>query len=106
MVSAGYDGHYADPVGNMDVDSRVFWSFGRFVQKMVNATNARGSVWTLEGGYNPFVLGPSIRASLDGLSGKDVPKLDDQIEREEYQHIVDANDEIIDKVLETVKPHW
>jgi acetoin utilization deacetylase AcuC-like enzyme len=106
MVSAGFDAHYADPVGNMDVDSRIFWRFGSFVQKMVNATDARGSVWTLEGGYNPFVLGPSIRASLEGLSGKDVPKLDDQIEREMYQHITDANDEIVDKVLETVKPHW
>lgn len=106
MVSAGFDAHYADPVGNMDVDSRIFWRFGKFVQKMVSATDARGSVWTLEGGYNPFVLGLSIRASLEGLSGKGVPKLEDQIEREVYQHIVDANDEIVDKVLETVKPHW
>ena len=31
MVSAGFDAHYADPVGNMDVDSRVFWRFGKFV---------------------------------------------------------------------------
>jgi acetoin utilization deacetylase AcuC-like enzyme len=106
MVSAGYDAHYADPVGNMDVDSRIFWKFGNFVRKIVNATGAKGSVWVLEGGYNPFALGPSIRASLEGLSGKDTPILDDQIERETYQHIIDANDEVVDKVLETIKPHW
>jgi acetoin utilization deacetylase AcuC-like enzyme len=106
MVSAGYDAHYADPVGNMDVDSQIFWRFGKFVQKMVNSTKAKGSVWILEGGYNPFALGPSIRASLEGLLGKDVPKLDDQIEREVYQQIIDANDEVVDKVLETLKPHW
>jgi len=106
MVSAGYDAHYADPVGNMDVDSQIFWRFGKFVRKMVNATKAKGSVWVLEGGYNPFALGPSIRASLEGLMSKDVPKLDDQIEREVYQQIIDANDEVVDKVLETLKPHW
>lgn len=106
MVSAGYDAHYADPVGNMDVDSWIFWRFGNFVRKIVNATSAKGSVWALEGGYNPFTLGPSIRASLEGLSGKEAPILDDQIERETNQHIIDANDEVVDKVLETVQPHW
>jgi acetoin utilization deacetylase AcuC-like enzyme len=106
MVSAGYDAHYADPVGNMDVDSQIFWRFGSFVREMVKATGAKGSIWVLEGGYNPFSLGPSIRASLEGLFGKDVPKLEDQIEREEYQLIIDANDEVVDKVLETMKPHW
>jgi acetoin utilization deacetylase AcuC-like enzyme len=106
MVSAGYDAHYADPVGNMDVDSEIFWKFGVFIREIASATGAMGSVWILEGGYNPFILGQSIRASLEGLFGKDMPKLDDQIEREDYKHIRDANNEILDKVLETVEPHW
>ena len=106
MVSAGYDAHYADPVGNMDVDSQIFWRFGSFVREMVKTIGAKGSVWVLEGGYNPFTLGLSIRASLEGLIGKDTPSLEDQIEREEYQHIIDANDEVVDKVLETIEPHW
>ncbi len=106
MVSAGYDAHYADPVGNMDVDSRIYWRFGNFIRQLVDEIDAIGSVWALEGGYNPFTLGPSIRASLDGLHGKDPPKLDDQIERETYQHIIDANEEVIEKVLETIEPYW
>jgi len=106
MVSAGYDAHYADPVGNMDVDSKIFWRFGEFVRKMVHATAARGSVWVLEGGYNPFVLGMSVRGSLEGLLGKNIPKLDDQIDREVYEHIIEANDEVIEKVLEVVRPYW
>ena len=106
MVSAGYDAHYADPVGNMDVDSQVYWRFGILINDLVDEINARGSVWALEGGYNPFTLGPSIRASLDGLRGKNLPKLDDQIEREIYQHIIDANKEVIEKVLETIEPYW
>ncbi len=106
MVSAGYDGHYADPVGNMDLDSRVFWRFGDLVRRIVDDTDTKGSLWTLEGGYNPFTLGQCIRTSLEGLAGKSVSKLEDQVEREEYQHIIDANEEIVDKVLETVEPHW
>lgn len=106
MVSAGYDAHYADPVGNMDVDSRTYWEFGDSISKMVQSLNAFGSVWVLEGGYNPFALGPSIHASLDGLAGRQRPALEDQIERESNPLILKSNDEIIDKVLETVTPYW
>ena len=106
MVSAGYDAHYADPVGNMDVDSQIFWRFGSFVRDIVRTIGAKGSAWVLEGGYNAFTLGLSIRASLEGLAGKEIPSLDDQIEREEYQQIIDANNEVVDKVLETIEPHW
>ncbi len=106
FVSAGYDAHYADPVGNMDVDSRTFWKFGSNIKKTVDSLNIIGSVWVLEGGYNPFVLGLSIEASLLGLLGDSIPALDDQIEREIHAPIIDANKEIIDKVLETVKPLW
>jgi acetoin utilization deacetylase AcuC-like enzyme len=106
FISAGYDAHYADPVGNMDVDSRTFWSFGSSIKKSVDSLNTMGSVWVLEGGYNAFVLGPSIEASLHGLLGNSIPALDDQIERETHEPIIDANKEIIGKVLETIKPLW
>jgi acetoin utilization deacetylase AcuC-like enzyme len=105
MVSAGYDAHYADPVGNMDIDSRTYWLFGNEIGKFVNSTEAKGSVWVLEGGYNPFTIGPSIHASLDGLKGNKQPILSDQVEREVNKLIVNSNDEIIDKVLETTKPY-
>jgi acetoin utilization deacetylase AcuC-like enzyme len=106
FVSAGYDAHYADPVGNMDVDSRTFWKFGSNIRKTVDSLNTMGSVWVLEGGYNAFVLGLSIEASLLGLLGDSIPALDDQIEREIHAPIIDANKEIIDKVLETIMPLW
>ena len=105
MVSAGYDAHYADPVGNMDIDSRTYWRFGNQIRNIVNTSSAQGSVWILEGGYNPFTIGPSIRASLEGLLGKEVPELEDQVEREINQLIVNSNNEIIEKVLETIKQY-
>ena len=106
MVSAGYDAHYADPVGNMDVDSRTYWKFGDSINKMVHSLNVIGSVWVLEGGYNPFVLGSSIHASLDGLSNKPRPHLEDQVERELNELTIESNNEVIEKVLETITPFW
>ncbi len=106
MVSAGYDAHYADPVGNMNVDSRTYWKFGASINRMVHSLNAKGSVWVLEGGYNPFALGYSIYASLEGLSGKPSLALEDQVERELNELIVESNIEVIDKVLETMNPYW
>jgi acetoin utilization deacetylase AcuC-like enzyme len=106
FLSAGYDAHYADPVGNMDVESTTFWRIGASIKKMADSPKGIGTVWVLEGGYNAFVLGPSIEASLEGLRGRPVPKLDDQIEREVNDPIIEANKEIIEKVLETVKPVW
>jgi acetoin utilization deacetylase AcuC-like enzyme len=100
-VSAGYDAHYTDPVGNMNVDSRTFWLLGSTVEKLVRSLSLRGSFWVLEGGYNPFALGPSIRASLDGLLRGPVPNLEDQTEREEHEMLIDSNRQVIEQVLET-----
>lgn len=106
MVSAGFDAHYADPVGNMDVDSRTYWRFGNEISEITKMLGIMGSVWILEGGYNPFTIGLSIGASLEGLMGRNQPTLDDQIEREIQESIVESNDEIIKKVLEVHRPYW
>ncbi len=105
-VSAGYDAHYSDPVGNMDVDSRTFWKFGKTVSEMVRAVGAKGSLWVLEGGYNPFAIGPSIEASIIGLQEKPLPKMEDQKKRQIHEQLIEINSEVIEKVLETIKPHW
>lgn len=106
FVSAGYDAHYADPVGNMNIDTQSFWMIGKFVKEIVESLGLRGSVWALEGGYNPFMIGPSIRASLDGLAGKALPNLEDQIAREEHKLILESNEDIIFRIIELFEEHW
>ena len=64
----------------------------------MDSLNTMGSVWVLEGGYNAFVLGQSIEASLLGLLGNSTPAFDDQIEREIHAPIIDANKEIIEEI--------
>ncbi|UCE09830.1 MAG: histone deacetylase family protein [Candidatus Thorarchaeota archaeon] len=105
-VSAGFDAHYSDPVGNMNIDSKTFWWIGREVNSLVQDLKLQGSFWVLEGGYNPFSLGPCIEASLRGLAGEETPELEDQCERVINQELIDANNEIIDAVLETVEVYW
>ncbi|TFF92323.1 hypothetical protein EU545_01295 [Candidatus Thorarchaeota archaeon] len=105
-VSAGYDPHYADPVGNMDVDSSTFHFIGRVVSSLVRDVDAMGSFWVLEGGYNPFVIGPSIEASLCGLAGEELPALQDQVEREINELIAESNENILDNIVEMLSPFW
>ncbi|MFQ5831781.1 MAG: histone deacetylase [Candidatus Thorarchaeota archaeon] len=103
-VSAGYDAHYADPVGNMDVDSRTFWLLGSTVEKLVQTLGLKGSFWVLEGGYNPLALGPCVHGTVEGLLGKRQPTLDDQTERKEHKLLMNANKQVIEQVLETHSP--
>ncbi len=105
-VSAGFDAHYADPVGNMNIDSSTFWLLGDAVRGLVEDTKAIGSFWVLEGGYNPFVIGMSIEACLRGLAGESVPHLEDQIPRETPKEIDKANDQVIEQVLDIMEPYW
>ncbi len=105
-VSAGYDPHYADPVGNMSVDSSTFWKFGALVHRLTESTPVHGSFWVLEGGYNPFVMGPCIEASLAGLMGRPCPQLSDQgFKRTVHELIVRGNREVIEQVLDTISPY-
>ena len=68
---------------------------------MAKESRISGSFSVLEGGYNPFIVGPSIESFLVGLQGKTMPKLEDQIERVVHQQIVETNENIIEEVLET-----
>jgi acetoin utilization deacetylase AcuC-like enzyme len=104
-VSAGYDSHYADPVGNMNADSSTFWRLGKEIRSLCSALKC-GSFWVLEGGYNPMTLGLCIEASLLGLAGEPLPELEDQVSREIDEIIVESNEEVINKVLEIISRFW
>jgi acetoin utilization deacetylase AcuC-like enzyme len=105
-VSAGFDPHYADPVGNMDIDSATFWYIGSALNSVVDEMKLKGTVHALEGGYNPLALGPSIFAYLEGLAGKPKPTLDDQLERTRYKALTDRNLEILDEVIDSIVKFW
>jgi acetoin utilization deacetylase AcuC-like enzyme len=69
LMSAGFDGHYADDIGQMGLDETdYFW----LTQKIKTAADqfAQGRIVSvLEGGYAPQALGRSVVAHLQALLG-------------------------------------
>ncbi|MHA1906246.1 MAG: histone deacetylase family protein [Candidatus Thorarchaeota archaeon] len=105
-ISAGFDSHYTDPVGNMNVDSSLFWFIGNSIKNLVETLGNIGSFSVMEGGYNPMMTGPSIFAYLSGLLGDECPVLEDQMERQPVKTLDDSNSGIIDQVIDTVSRFW
>lgn len=69
VVSAGYDSHFADPLGGMSMTAR---GFGRLAFLLEEAARACGApmLVTLEGGYDLEALGASCVATLEALVGR------------------------------------
>ncbi len=103
-VSAGYDAHFTDPIGELNIDSSTYWFIASEIERLVSSLGMRGSFWVLEGGYNPLVLGPCIRATLDGLQREALPQLEDQEHREDDELIVKSNERVIRRILKTISP--
>jgi acetoin utilization deacetylase AcuC-like enzyme len=69
IVSAGYDAHFADPLGGMVLTAR---GFGRLAGLLDEAARAVGAplLAVLEGGYDLQALGASAVATLEVLAGR------------------------------------
>ncbi|TFG07109.1 hypothetical protein EU522_01045, partial [Candidatus Thorarchaeota archaeon] len=104
-VSAGYDAHYADPIGDMNIDSETYWFIAKSIDELVSSLGMKGSFWVLEGGYNPLMLGTCIRATIEGLRGMQYSNLEDQDDREKDQSVIRRNRNLIKRILETLSPY-
>src|SRR5208337_1158343 len=67
ILSAGYDPHYADPLGNMRVTEAGFHTMASLVKEGAKKAHI---VALLEGGYSLEHLPSSVEASLLGLTGE------------------------------------
>jgi acetoin utilization deacetylase AcuC-like enzyme len=68
LVSAGFDGHYADSVGNLSLSALCY---PRVFEVIVNLASARCDgklVSILEGGYNTFFVGKLAAATVARMS--------------------------------------
>ncbi len=64
IISAGFDAHKDDPVGNLGLDAQDYGT----LTKIVTQSGCKKIVSLLEGGYNPKALGESVREHLKALS--------------------------------------
>jgi acetoin utilization deacetylase AcuC-like enzyme len=69
IVSAGYDAHFADPLGGMVLTARGFGRLTRMLDEAARACDAP-LLAVLEGGYDLDALGASVVATLEALTGR------------------------------------
>ena len=64
VVSAGFDSHRLDPLGDFPLDETAF---NRIAETLCDLAGPRPLISILEGGYNINVLGASVVAYFEGL---------------------------------------
>ncbi|MGI8493841.1 MAG: histone deacetylase family protein [Pyrinomonadaceae bacterium] len=69
MISAGFDAHRSDPLGQLKLEDSDFVSMTRTVKDWANETCGGRIVSCLEGGYNLDTLGASVKAHVLALQG-------------------------------------
>jgi acetoin utilization deacetylase AcuC-like enzyme len=82
LVSAGFDTHYNDPLGGMDVSEKGYARMTQILMEIAGATAQGKLVLTLEGGYNVTSQRRSVKAVLEELSQALPLEKGDLLERE------------------------
>ncbi len=67
MISAGFDAHRADPLGQLKLEDEDFVSLTRTVKDWASEACSGRIVSCLEGGYNLDSLGASVKAHVEAL---------------------------------------
>ncbi len=73
LVSAGFDAHYKDPLGGMEITSEGFSSLADVVMDIAEKTAGRRILLSLEGGYNLEALRESVKKVMVRLFGEGCP---------------------------------
>ena len=69
LVSAGYDGHWADPLAEMDLSVYGYGRMMRIIKELADELCGGCLALTLEGGYDLKALAASVKATFDVLLG-------------------------------------
>src|SRR5262245_2126562 len=74
LISAGFDAHAEDPVGDLGLEVEDFEAITKEIVSVAE-THAQGRILSvLEGGYNVPILAGSVAAHLHGLGAEPGPK--------------------------------
>jgi len=68
IISAGFDSHLGDPLGQLLLEDEDFVAMTRVVKEWAATSCAGRLVSCLEGGYNLETLGETVRAHVEELS--------------------------------------
>ena len=68
MISAGFDAHLTDPLGQLELEDPDYISMTRTVKAWADETCEGRIVSCLEGGYNLETLGETVRSHVAELA--------------------------------------
>lgn len=68
FVSAGFDGHFSDPLTTLTLDTKRYYQITRCLVELAEEWCDGRIVYVLEGGYDPLALKENIQACLAALS--------------------------------------
>ncbi|MCX8117569.1 MAG: histone deacetylase [Desulfobacterota bacterium] len=104
LISAGFDTHYNDPLGGMEVTEKGFARMTQILMEVAEATAQGRVAIALEGGYDVAGQGRSVKAVLKELAQISPLEKKDLLEKEksEYSRI----DGVIRQVKEIQKRYW
>ncbi|MFB3884119.1 MAG: histone deacetylase [Thermodesulfobacteriota bacterium] len=86
LVSAGFDIHYADPLGGMAVSEKGFARMTQILMEIAEATAKGNLAITLEGGYDVAGQKRSVKAVLEELSQASPLEKEDLLEKEKESY--------------------
>jgi len=104
LVSAGFDTHYDDPLGGMEVTEKGFARMTQVLMEVAQTTAQGRLVITLEGGYDVSGQGRSVKAVLKELAQVSPLDKKDLLQKEiaDYPRI----EQFINQLKEIQKRHW
>ncbi|HEY9122173.1 MAG TPA: histone deacetylase [Brevefilum sp.] len=72
FVSAGYDGHFSDPLTTLTLDTNGYYQITKRLVDFAEIHCEGRMIFVLEGGYDLVALKDNIQASLAALTGNDL----------------------------------
>jgi acetoin utilization deacetylase AcuC-like enzyme len=109
LLSAGYDAHADDPLGEQDISTCGFASMAASLVGLSKETNAK-IVCFLEGGYNTHALADSVVATMRVLSAGDESEIEEIIDSyQTSQAIIEQAPAVslsVEENLESVRKHF
>jgi|YelNatPaOPRAMG01_1025707.scaffolds.fasta_scaffold63022_2 acetoin utilization deacetylase AcuC-like enzyme len=104
LVSAGFDIHYNDPLGGMEVTEKGFARMTQVLMEIADATSSGKIVITLEGGYDVSGQSRSVKAVLKELAQDSPIDKKEMIEAENHEfHRIEP---VISQIKEIHKKYW
>jgi acetoin utilization deacetylase AcuC-like enzyme len=104
LVSAGFDIHYMDPLGGMEVSEKGFARMVQILMEIAETTAQGKLVFTLEGGYSLAAQRRSVKAVLEELSQASPLEKQDLLEKEKTDYL--RVEPVILQVKEIQKQYW